>query len=476
MSKSPLGSRSRLASNRPPPESWVPARDLALRLLKPLESFLAIQAASGILLLIAAVVAMLWANSPWKESYFALWHVPIRIGMGGWTLERDLHFFINDGLMVIFFFVVGLEIRREMHAGELSELKRASLPVAAAIGGMLVPAVIYSSLNAGTPAASGWGVPMATDIAFAVGVLALLGSRVPAALRVLLLALAIIDDIGAILVIALFYSEGVDVTGLLIAAGGILGVIVLQRVGARRPLIYVIPGIVLWFGMLKSGVHPTIAGVALGLLTPSRSWFGEAGFLQEAHHALREFTHEADRPETDSHDLMHPLQRLEVATREAVPPVVRLETLLNPWVAFGIMPLFALANAGVTLQGVSFSGGGLAVATGVALGLLIGKPLGIVGFCLLSTRLGISRLPRGVDWRGLLVVGLVGGIGFTMALFIAQLAFDSPDTLGVAKLAVLVGSLAAGLLGLAVGLVALPRSVDSGGAVSVTEAEASTEL
>jgi NhaA family Na+:H+ antiporter len=474
--RGPLKARTRLASERPPPETWLPARDLALRLFKPLESFLKIQASSGILLLAAAIVALAWANSPWKESYHALWHTPLRVGIAGFTFDRELHFWINDVLMVIFFFVVGLEIRRELHAGELSELKRASLPVAAAVGGMIAPAAIYTMLNFGTPAARGWGVPMATDIAFAVGVLALLGPRVPAALRVLLLALAIIDDIGAILVIAVFYSSGVQFSGLALAAGGVLGVILLQRFGTRHPMLYVIPGVVVWMGMLLAGVHPTIAGVVLGLLTPARSWFGEEGFMQEARAALEEFSSHEHRTSLHAHDLMQPLQRLELAAREAVPPVVRLEVMLNPWVAFGIMPLFALANAGVTLEGLDFAApGALSIGLGVAIGLVVGKPLGIVGFSLLAARLGLSTLPRGVDWRGLMVVGMVGGIGFTMAIFIAHLASHNAEALGVAKLGVLIGSVVSGVIGLVAG-VALLRLDQYGAPVTVDDAERSTEL
>lgn len=462
---------------QPPPEAWEPARQAALRLARPLERFLRIQASGGIVLLVAAVTAMIWANSPLRDSYTALWHTPVSFGVGPLVFKKDLHFWINEGLMVLFFFVVGLEIRREMHQGELSELKRAALPVAAALGGMIAPALIYLSLNRLPETHSGWGVPMATDIAFAVGVLALLGKRVSAALRVLLLALAIIDDIGAIVVIALFYSAGVQWLGLAIGAAGVAGAFALQRIGVRNPIVYAIPGATVWGGLLLAGVHPTLAGVVMGLLTPARPWFGEQGFLSEASDALDEFRHRAEHPAHDTHDLLRPLARIDVARREAVPPVVRLEAALNPWVAFGIMPLFALANAGVTLGQVDLGAtGALAVSAGVVLGLVIGKPLGIVGASLLSARLGLCALPRGVDWRGLLVVGMVGGIGFTMALFIAELAFQSPLCLGIAKLAVLIGSLASGILGMAAGLTLLAKRGQRGVALTVDEAERSTEL
>ena len=463
--------------SKPPPEAWEPARQAARALVRPLENFMKIQAASGILLLLMALLAMAWANSPWQEGYHHLWHTPVTLGLGNFVFEQTVHFWINDGLMVVFFFVVGLEIRREMHHGELSELKRAALPVAAALGGMLVPASIYLVLNPSPETQHGWGVPMATDIAFAVGILALLGSRVPAALRVLLLALAIIDDIGAILVIALFYSSGVQVIGLGIALAGVLLVILFQRIGVRQPAIYVFPGIVLWCGMLNAGVHPTIAGVILGLLTPASSWFGQTGFLTEAKAALDEFSDRSYRKKADSHDLIEPLNRIETARREAIPPVVRLESMLNPWVAFVIMPLFALSNAGVTVDLDDLdSPGALSVALGVGVGLALGKPVGIVGISWIASKLNVCSLPRGVDLRGLIVVGSVGGIGFTMALFIAQLAFTDPTRLGIAKVAVLIGSLVAGVLGIVVGMLLLPKRAAVDVALSVDDAERSTEF
>ena len=247
-----------------PPGTSFRARRFALQIVGPVGRFLHIEASSGILLLVAAVVALVWANSPWASTYEHLLHTQISLGFGEYAFTRTVHFWINDILMVVFFFVVGLEVRREMYEGELSEARRAALPIAAALGGMLVPAAIYFSLNAGSPGERGWGVPMATDIAFAVGVLALLGRRVPAALRVLLLALAIIDDIGAILIIALFYSSGVALSGLVIVAFGVATVVVMKRVGLRNPLLYVVPGILVWGGMLRAGIHPTIAGKITG--------------------------------------------------------------------------------------------------------------------------------------------------------------------------------------------------------------------
>lgn len=430
-----------------------------------------VEASSGLVLLAAAVIALVWANSPWSQSYEDLWHTPFAVGFAGAVFERDLHFWINDLLMAVFFLVVGLEIKRELAEGALSELRRAALPVAAALGGMVVPAALYLSLNLGGPGQSGWGVPMATDIAFAVGILTLLGSRVPATLRVLLLALAIVDDIGAILVIALFYSAGIDVSALWWVGGGVLGLFAFHRIGVRPGFVYAIPGIVLWAGMLKLGVHPTIAGVIIGFMTPVKPWFGKEGFLKEARTALDDFQERARRPDHDDDELLEPLGRLARARREALSPAKRIEANLHPYVAFGIMPLFALANAGVSIRG-----GGLGEATstlvflGVILGLVVGKPLGIVGVSWLSTRLGLCSLPDGVRWSGMFVVGAAGGIGFTMAIFIGELAFTE-ELLPAGKLGVLAGTLIASLLALGGGLLFCKRK-GAGEATMVTLSDA----
>ncbi len=455
-----------------PPGAWLPARKAALALQRPLARFLQIEAASGILLLLMAVLAMGWANSPWRGGYEHLWHTELGLRLGSWSFSRDLHFWINDGLMVVFFFVVGLEIRREMHGGELSNLRRAALPVVAALGGMLVPALIYFAFNRSPETRGGWGIPTATDIAFAVGVLALLGKRVPSALRVLLLALAIIDDIGAILVIAFFYSSGIVWSGLAVAGGGVLLVLLLQRVGILSPRFYIVPGVVLWWGLLQAGIHPTIAGVILGLLTPARAWYGPRGFLSVAGRSLGD----VERHSMENRgELWGPITELRDAGKRALAPAVRLEHALHPYVAFGIMPLFALSNAGVPL-GTADIGAHAVLASGVGFGLLVGKPLGIVVACVLATRLGIATLPRGVKLGGLMVVGAVAGIGFTMAIFIAQLAFKDPELLGVAKLSVLAGSLGAGLLGGGLGLLLLPKPKPGEPAVTVDDAERSTVL
>lgn len=435
-----------------PPEAWPRARQAAARLVHPLQRFLAIEAASGIVLIIVAAIALGWANSPWDADYHALWHAPIGLQIGDWGFVRPLHFWINDGLMTVFFFVVGLELRRELYEGDLADVRRAALPFAAALGGMMVPALIYVAFNAGGEGARGWAIPMATDIAFAVGVIAMLGARVPGSLRVLLLALAVIDDLGAIIVIALFYSAGIDGNGLAIALGGVAAGAVLRRLGVRAIWAYLAPGVTVWIGLLVAGVHPTLAGVILGLTTPVRPWFGAAGFAA----VTREQLHELDG-DLGRDDVLHRLDAIERARREAVSPVEHLLHQLHPIVAFGVMPVFALANAGVSLGGVSFDGAGLHVFLGVALGLAIGKPLGIALAARLAIAAKLAQAPADVPARGILVVGAVGGLGFTMAIFLAQLAFPTGPMLATAKLAVVVGSAAAAMLGVILGLT-LPRA------------------
>ena len=458
--------------HQPPPGAWPAARSAARRLLSPVERFVSIEASSGIVLLAAAVIALAWANSPWHGGYEALLHTPIGFRAGGLAFERDLHFWINDGLMVVFFFVVGLEIKREMHAGELSELRRAALPAFAALGGMVVPAVIYSLWNAGTPAAGGWGVPMATDIAFAVGVLALLGKRVPPALRILLLALAVIDDLGAIIVIAVFYSSGFSFVGLAIAALGIVIILLMQKLGVRSPWAYVPAALVTWAGTYATGVHPTIAGVAIGLLTPVRAWFGPEHFVEHAASTV-EAVRTANLKQ-DGSRLMSRLSDLDFARQEAVSPVERLQYVLHGWVAFAIMPLFALANAGVALGSARFDGGGHRVLLGVVLGLVFGKPIGIILFSWIAVRVRVAVLPTGVGWSGVAIVGLVAGIGFTMALFIASLAFPAGPLIEVAKLGILAGSGVAAVIGSIMGRVVLPAAPADKAAKTLTEAETST--
>ena len=394
----------------------------AVRVRGQLEAFFKTEAASGVVLLVAAVVALLLANSGASGVYHRLQTFPVRLSVHALAFERSLAWWVNDGLMVLFFFVVGLEIRREMHAGELSEWRRAVVPTAAALGGMIAPAGLYLVFAGRPESRAGWGVPMATDIAFAVGVLALLGSRVPSGLRTLLLALAIIDDIGAILVIAFAYSSGISLTGALVAVGGFSVVLLLKKFGVRRKLVYVAPALVTWAGTYAAGVHPTIAGVALGLVTPVVAGSSPSD------------VDDAGTPTSPADELIH---------------------ALHPWVAFGIMPLFALANAGVTLGGFSADEMSLGVAAGVMVGLVVGKPLGVALATAVVLRLGIGTLPSGLTRRHVVLAGIVAGIGFTMALFVAELAFGHGVLLDAAKLGVLVASALSGVATLVVGRLAL---------------------
>jgi len=433
------------SDNAYPPETWSPVRRAAAAITSPIQRILAIEAASGIVLLVATAAALTWANV-WTGSYADLWHTPIGGRIGPWSYEQPLHFWVNDGLMTVFFFVVGLEIRREIFEGELASFKKAALPLAAAVGGMLVPAAIFTALNIGRAGSAGWGVPMATDIAFAVGVLTLLGSRTPPALRVLLLALAVIDDIGAIVVIAIFYSTGISIEGFVLVGAGVGAVLVMRTAGVRAPLLYVVPGAVVWAGFLVTGIHPTIGGVVLGLLTPVRPWFGPSGFAATTQEQLERL------PANDRAALLSSLDMIDQARQEAVSPVERLIHALHPWVAFVVMPVFALANAGVVLGGAIFSGDYFWLFAGIVAGLALGKPLGIAVASLGASRIGIATRSEDITRRGVLLVGLVGGIGFTMSLFIAQLAFPPGPLLDTAKLAILVGSAAAIVVGLAFGL------------------------
>ena len=393
-----------------------------------------------------AVAALLWANSPFASSYDALWHTPVSFGVGSLVFSQSLHFWINDGLMTIFFLVVGMEIRREIHEGALSNVRQAALPIAAAVGGVAVPAMIYLAFNAQAGAPQGWAVPTATDIAFAVGVLAILGRSIPGNLRIFLLTLAIIDDVIAVLIIAFVYSGGLDYSGFAVSGLGLLMVLGLQRIGVWTAYAYVIPGAVLWSGLLMTGAHPTLAGVVLGLMTPVVS----VPMLERPVDVLSRIAREITGRPTAAADL--PLRELKVAHRELLPPVVRVQQALHPFVAYGVMPLFALANAGVSLKGLELStGGASAVMMGVTVALVLGKPLGVLAASWLVVKLGWCRLPHGVSWAGIGLVGLLAGIGFTMSIFIAMLAFSDASLLAAAKIGVLAGSAISAGLGLAWG-------------------------
>jgi NhaA family Na+:H+ antiporter len=421
------------------------------RVLRPFAQFAHTASSGGIVLLVCTAVALVWANSRWAASYHHLWELEIGLDAGPFAFRSTLHHFINDGLMVVFFFLVGLEIKREGLIGELASLQRAALPAAAALGGMIVPAAIYAALNLGGPGAAGWGIPMATDIAFALGVLALLGDRVPAGLKVFLAALAIVDDIGAVLVIAVFYTDRVDWVALGLAGFLLLLAAAANRAGVRQPWAYSLIGLALWGAVLASGVHATIAGVLLAMTIPSRTRINEDEFLRGARRSVDAFER-ACGPETNvltNQEQQEALLTLETLCEQSQAPLQRTERKLHGIVAFGIMPLFALANAGVPLTGGE-SGAALSspVTLGVLLGLVIGKPLGITLFSWAAVRSGLAALPGGVTWRLIHGTAWLGGIGFTMSLFVAGLAFaGAPGLLTEAKLGVLMASLAAGLAG-----------------------------
>ncbi|MBA1231954.1 Na+/H+ antiporter NhaA [Pseudomonas viridiflava] len=431
---------------------------LTERALSALERFSHIEAVSGIVLLLAALAALVWANSPVAHTYDHFWHTQVSLGFGDFQISQSLHFLVNDGLMTIFFLVVGAEIRQEIRDGALASMKLATLPLGAALGGVMMPAIIFIALNHGTAANAGWAVPTATDIAFAVGVLALLGKSIPSGVRIMLLALAIIDDIVAILIIAVFYTESLNYTGLLIAVCGLALVLVLQRMGIGKAYAYVVPGAIVWFGLLKTGVHPTLAGVILGLMTPVNSRPATERPLDTIgrtfHELMGRFSHAKEDPKA----LAEPLKQLRHAQREVLPPVLRVQVALHPWVAFGVMPLFALANAGVSLAGANLDEAmPQSVFIGVMLALVLGKPLGVILASLALVKLNICKLPEGVTWAGVGLVGLLAGIGFTMSIFIASLAFSDPSLLSSAKLSVLAASSIAAVIGLIWGKIKFGR-------------------
>jgi len=419
------------------------------RYVRPVQEFIETETSGGFVLLAAAVVALIWANSPWSLEYSRLIGHHIVVDLGFVTHDHSLQEWINEGAMALFFFVVGLEIKREIVVGELASVRRVIVPVAAALGGMLVPAGIFVLIAGGGSAAAGWGIPMATDIAFALGVLALLGSRVPAGLKVLLLALAIVDDIGAIIVIGLFYAGDVDLVPIGIAVASLAGAFVLRYLGVWYIPVYFALGIVGWLAMMESGVHPTLIGVAFGLLTPWRAWYRTEGLLDIADNVLSRLRpREGERSESpEDSPSVGPLLTLSTASRRSVSPLDLLEHELHPLVAFVIVPAFAFANAGVPLSMDSLNEAFTSSATlGVLAGLVVGKPLGITLGVWLATKAG-ATLPDGVTWPSLVGIGMLAGIGFTVSLLIADLAFDAEALVNQAKIGILGASLVAGVAG-----------------------------
>jgi len=419
------------------PLTWIGSdRFLARGVVRPVARFLRIEAASGLLLLATSLIAIVWANSPAFESYFHLWETTIDVKVGGFQLELTLHEFVNDALMALFFFVAGLEIKREMVVGELRDRRAAAMPVLAALGGMVVPALIFAAVNVGGEGFRGWGIPMATDIAFAVGIVSLLGPRVPAQLKLFLLTLAVADDLGAIAVIATVYSSGLLVPWLALAAGTLVAVYLFRRSHVWYKPVYVVLGVIAWYAMFRSGVHATVAGVSLGFLTPVAPL----------------------KPELKPEEIADQLEVLDDITaadvraaafhlRETVPVADRLIDVLLPWTSFLIIPIFALANAGVRIDGGSL-GATLTsrVTVGVVLGLVVGKTIGVCGMAYLAAKLGIGKLPRGATFLHMVGISMAAGIGFTVALFVAGLAFTSAALQDQAKVGIFIASFVAAVL------------------------------
>ncbi len=436
-------------------DRWVPRT-----FIRPFVHFSTIEASSGIVLLVAAIGAIVWANSAWSETYFSLLEEPVTFEFLGIHFEESVQDVINDGLMAIFFFVVGLEIKRELVIGDLREPKAAALPVMAALGGMMVPAAIYIAFNAGagTEAIRGWGIPMATDIAFALGVVALLSSKVPSGAKLFLLAVAITDDIGAIAVIAIFYTENLRVEYLTAAIGLLVVVWVGSKVTIRSHAFYVPLAIVIWYLVLESGVHATLAGVALGFLAPARPYYSRDEFNRRSRAILDEFPPELESTEAQEHADHEALSLAKIA-KESVAPLTRNEHQLVGWSSFLIVPVFALANAGVDFRAVNLSEALTSpVALGVSVGLVVGKMVGITGFTYAAVKLGLGKLPARTGWTHIVGLSAVAGIGFTVSLFVTGLAFSDSHLTDLAKVGIFAGSLIAGVIGSLVLIRAKPPS------------------
>lgn len=416
------------------------------RLRLPVERFIYSETISGALLLVCAITALVWANSPWSQAYFALRDTPVSFQIGTFSVALDLQHWINDGLMAIFFFVVALEIKRELVFGDLSDTRKAALPVAAAAGGMIIPAGLYLALNFGAKGVAGWGIPMATDIAFAVAILALLGRRVPSQLRLFLLTFAIVDDVGSILVIAIYYTAHFSLPAMGLALAILAMMFGMRWLGFRSTLAYGLPAVVFWVAMLESGVHATIAGVILGAITPAKSAGRKSTFVETVRESLPDVRDSLDQGDSERSEVM--LGRIEELARQTESPLERLERMVHPWTSYLVLPLFALVNAGVAFSAQfirqAFTS---SVTLGVMLGLVVGKVVGVTGFAWLAVRLGWAALPSGVAWRHLTGAGLIGGVGFTVSLFITGLAFSEPLLIEEAKVGVLAASLIAALGG-----------------------------
>jgi Na+:H+ antiporter, NhaA family len=412
-------------------------------LTSPFMRFAKMEASSGILLLAGTIAALVWANSPWDASYHAIWSVDVSIGLGRFLLTETRHEWVNDGLMSLFFFLVGLEIKREVLIGELSSIRKAAFPFIAAVGGAIVPAILYLVVNHGGAGQKGWGIPMATDIAFALGVLTVLGSRVPASLKIFVTALAIVDDIIAVLVIALFYTDRIHILSLLIGIAGVGLAFGANLLGVRRPVVYAVIGICVWCAVLKSGVHATVAGVLLAFTIPARTYIDRDVFLTRGRSLLDRF--EAAAPNSsEAHAAIHSMEA-QYALVES--PLQRIEHFLHPWISYLVMPLFAFANAGVRILGNGLAAATHPVTMGVVAGLFLGKPLGIYCSAWIAAKTGLATRPAELSWGNVFGAACLSGIGFTMSLFIATLAFGDGALLDMSKIGTMAASLAAGIVG-----------------------------
>ncbi len=423
------------------------------RLLVPVQRFMHREAGSGIVLLIAAIVAFTLANSPLRQGFSDLWETHFIIGLESFHYDKTFHHWINDALMAVFFFVVGLEIKRSLVLGELASVRRAALPIVAALGGMVVPAGFYLLFNSDGEAARGWGVPVATDIAFSLGVLALLGTRAPLSLKVFLTAFAIVDDIGAITVIAVFYTESISWADLGVGLGLLVFLVALNLSGVTNSLVYLVISIMVWIAFFESGIHATISGVLIAMTIPLKVRIDTQQFVQRGRALMDIFEREGPSTTRRGHFALTTsqqrgvLEELDDASKEVESPLQRIEHILHPWVAFVIIPVFALANAGVSVGDVGLDGLASPVTLGIVIGLVVGKPVGIVLFSWVAVKLGIAAIPRDIGWLQILGASLLGGIGFTMSIFITGLAFVDDALIAQSKLAILLASLVAGVAG-----------------------------
>ena len=432
--------------------SSLPSTLVADYIVRPAESFFKKEASSSLLLLLASFMAVAWANSALAPFYHDLLHTHLTLELGEYKITKSLLHWINDGLMTYFIFIVGLEIKREIMVGELSNPKSALLPVVAALGGMLFPGAIYFAINRGTPSASGWGIPMATDIAFALGAIAVFGRKLPVGLRVFLSAFAIADDLGAVVVIAVFYTKEIIWSYLIICLFFVAGLAVANLLWIRWTLLYALLGLGIWVAVLGSGVHPTVAGFVVAMFIPARGKYDTDRFVKKVKEIVDEFQCEEQSCGYSillDRGHLNAVHALEMACHEVETPLQRLEHSLHPWIAFVLLPLFAFANAGLSLKGIDLTSiMHQPLTLGITLGLFLGKPVGITLFSLLAVKTGIAVLPAGVRWSHILGAGLLGGIGFTMSLFVSGLSFSTPELLNYAKLGILLGSILSALAGL----------------------------